>query len=136
MKFKYLAGALALPLFLVGCQGDDEYTYSIEGTVKYRQLDFNCEKPKEMGFLAATSSGGSGTKSSKTKTSKGSDNKAHAPVSVPDSPPKKVSKPQGVSCKTEYELYIANGDGLFEQDVTSEHYEKCTETKQFPDCTK
>lgn len=45
-----------------------------------------------------------------------------------------AKKPKG--CETEYELYIRNDDGLFEQDVRREDYDNCTEGEKFAACTE
>lgn len=52
------------------------------------------------------------------------------------SPPKYKVKPKG--CETEYELFIKNDKGLFEQDVREVDYSNCLARKRdlFPECTK
>lgn len=37
-------------------------------------------------------------------------------------------------CKTEHELEIRTSDGIFEEDVTVEVYELCTEGEKYPAC--
>lgn len=46
-----------------------------------------------------------------------------------------ASKPKG--CKEEYELFVRNRDGLFEQDVRKVDYERCSDKarEKFPACT-
>jgi len=160
VKVKYLAGALALPLVLAACGSSDDAAYDVSGTVKSKQIDYDCTKKSHamslvLGKGTGGSSGGrggsSGSKSgsssrggssgSKNGGSSSTQNKPPAPVAVPDLPQSPASKspaakPKGVSCSTEYELFIENKDGLFEQDVTSEHYERCAEKEKFPSCTK
>lgn len=50
-------------------------------------------------------------------------------------PPKYKSKPKG--CRNEYELFVRNKDGLFEQDVRQVDYERCSDKPRelFPACT-
>lgn len=51
----------------------------------------------------------------------------------------KVQHPANLSgCETEYELFVKNADGLFEQDVRKVDYDKCTDSgrESFPSCTK
>lgn len=46
-------------------------------------------------------------------------------------------RPSGCTrSSAEYELYVKNDDGLFEQDVTSDHYKRCAKGEKFPSCAK
>jgi hypothetical protein len=51
-------------------------------------------------------------------------------------PPKESKRPEG--CETEYEVFVRNGDGLFEQDVRKVDYIHCSDQvrEQFPACTE
>jgi hypothetical protein len=51
-------------------------------------------------------------------------------------PPKGPKRPKG--CETEYEVFVRNGDGLFEQDVRKVDYVHCSDQvrEQFPACTE
>lgn len=51
-------------------------------------------------------------------------------------PPKYKHKPKG--CHEEYELYVKNREGLFEQDVREVDYDRCSDKarESFPACTK
>lgn len=128
---------------------------------------FVAGKGKGTGPSARKSSGGSTKSSSKTKdqgsrpstATKAPTAKAKTPgpaASVPTAPnrgvtlskkpdkpervikvkpPKYKSKPRG--CRNEYELFVRNKDGLFEQDVREVDYDRCSDKPRelFPACT-
>jgi hypothetical protein len=51
-------------------------------------------------------------------------------------PPKGSKRPEG--CETEYEVFVRNSDGLFEQDVRKVDYDHCSDQvrEPFPACTE
>lgn len=75
---------------------------------------------------ATRASGGVKLKKKPAKPEKVKGDKAPKPLYA--------KKPKG--CETEYELYVRNDDGLFEQDVRREDYDNCTEGEKFAACTE
>lgn len=156
-----LIAAPALALALTACTGAD---YQINGKVAAKHAEWDCAdaealtlngdtiapvaqqgtagtggtrpKPKppapkvDNGSTTTTGGGGNSVKIKKPKKVKVS--------AIPDGQEAlPVNPPKGKkSCKPDYELYVRNNTGTFEQDVISEHYDRCTEGEKFPACTK
>lgn len=100
----------------------------------------------EMMAFEAGSGGGKGG-SRKSTGNSGSSNDAPSvdttkpsktPTLVPPTsyPPQKSgsSGGKGKSCKTEHELEINTGEGVFEEDVTAEVYGLCDKGEKYPAC--
>lgn len=161
-KFPMFAvGAVAsASLVLTGCGGGDDKAsapeYEVTGKVDTRWIEYKC-KNLSLGMDNVAFVQSSRPKKDKDKDDKKKDKKekksadptkkassspsASAPspvkVSAKDVPTGKPKKPRGYSpkyCTAEYELFIKNGDGIFEQDVPYAHYEKCTEDEKFSSC--
>jgi hypothetical protein len=101
----------------------------------------------EMTAFEAGSGGGKGG-SRKAPSNSGTSN------NTPKAPPVDMTKPtkapstkaptgntgggstggKGKSCKTEHELEINTGEGVFEEDVTAEVYGLCDEGEKYPAC--
>lgn len=155
-------GTCVLLLGLCGCKSD-AYTYDVSGTVEGAQVDYECGEDPSLNMVAfnvlsaratkkpGSESGGNGSGSTSRRTGtpvpKAKPSKSPAGVkldkkpekperinSVPKSP--KFTTPQK-GCEVEYELFVRNDDGLFEQDVREVDYTKCSdvESEEFPACT-
>jgi hypothetical protein len=158
-------GAASLVLTSSACSGS-AYEYDISGVVQSGQIDYDCPRHlsmEDMGFITGSGDGKSPSKRSssssssrRSKSTKKADRagpevrvksspKSGARLSKkPDKPqritgipkPRYVKKPRGCAVD-DYELYILNGDDLYEQDVRRVDYDKCLDTKHehFPRCT-
>lgn len=154
-----IAGALALS----GCS-NESYEYELSGTVEAGQVDYDCPNDLAMAPVALSKPNPgprSGAKQEKRKTggahtskTPGKETKSSSPKNVPDDgvklskkpeKPERIrkvpavkhaSKPKG--CEVEYELFVQNSEGLFEQDVRQVDFDKCMDEKRepFPACTK
>lgn len=141
-------GAVSASLALAGCSGKSESpdgSYEVKGKVHSKWIDYECKKHTPlMGtvvFMARTPKPRpkEEKKSKETREDVSPDRKTPKPVRIPASevPTGKPEKPRGFSakkCSTEYELYIENEDGVFEQDVSYEDYEKCDKGEKFSRC--
>lgn len=161
----FLVTTTAVTLSLSGCS-NKTYGYAISGVVEAGQVDYDCPGDPSMdpvGFVAASSKPQKGPSSNprpavkvtpaaapttrltpaasssvspSRKTVKLS-KKPGKPKRVPAVPiAKHLTPPKG--CEVEYELFIRNPDGLFEQDVRQVDYTRCLDAERegFPGCTE
>ncbi|MER6605894.1 hypothetical protein ABT282_08260 [Streptomyces sp. NPDC000927] len=151
--------AAVLSLTLTACGGDHQY--KLKGRVESKQIDQDCHTsrsgnlnafslPMKTGGSSGSRSGGgnsSGSRSGGGSSSSGGgvslDKKPSEPRKVDSLPPipdgpdmDHPRKTASKSCKPEYELFIRNSEGIFEQDVTADHYRKCDKREEFPRCTR
>ncbi|MCP9209670.1 hypothetical protein [Streptomyces cucumeris] len=154
MKNKIALLSTSIVVALLGTSGcsSEAYEYEVSGVVEDGRLDYDCPnslsmesasfviRAKGRSSTSAKAGGRSrgGSSSSRSKTSSGSKlpNKPTEPERVPKIPSRGHGK-KSKGCKVEYELYIKNSDGLFEQDVRQVDYDKCLDRKRerFPACT-
>lgn len=152
-------GAVAsASLALTGCGGGDDKAaapeYAVTGKVDTRWIEYECKNVAlsmdNVAFVQTSKPKKDSTKDTKKEKEKKGDTSTKKPSATPTpaaSAPVKVSpgqvptgkpkKPRGYSpkyCTTEYELFIKNGDGIFEQDVPYAHYAKCEEDEKFSSC--
>lgn len=153
----FSGGIAALALALSAC-GSDSYEYQVSGVVEAAQVDYDCHglSMEAAAFVVkpvprrtaktskpATKRQGSGSGTSSGTVRKAPSNKGVKLTKKPDKPervfkvPTVKYKTKRHGCKNEYELFVRNRDGLFEQDVRKVDYDKCLDRKRepFPRCT-
>ncbi|MBD3004771.1 hypothetical protein [Streptomyces sp. 5-10] len=144
---------VVLGLALTACNNKDSTPeHDVKGKVEAKQIDVDCHAKRHSMSLSSFSlplkppgrgsSGSGGTKSGKSDGGVKTGKKPQAPKkvdklpSVPDGPDYKPGKKPGKSCKPEYELFIKNSEGIFEEDVEADHYDQCDKGEKFPECVK
>jgi hypothetical protein len=146
--------APALTLTLAACGGN--YSYAVSGHVVGKKIDWDCDGHAMAPVAFTRTSRGSGAGTRKNGTTRKNPSIPKAPANgsggvplkkQPHQPrklggftlphlPKATKRPKGCSHgSADYEMFIKNDDGIFEQDVTSEHYERCEGGEKFPACT-
>lgn len=146
----------ATALLLIGC-GDEgqKNKYDIKGTVTARNIDYDCTRVQGRAATKALTAPGKnsgGTSGGRSSTSGGSGSNsgnrngggggAHKALPKPKKINPKViphggdqaAIPANSSCTKDYELYVKNHEGVFEQEVPSRHWIPCEEKKKFPRC--
>jgi hypothetical protein len=139
------ATAVAGVVLLGACNdGGAKPAAQLKGSVVGKHIE-KCDI--EMMAFEAGSGGGKGG-SRKAPSNSGTSN------NTPKAPPVDMTKPtkapstkaptgntgggstggKGKSCKTEHELEINTGEGVFEEDVTAEVYGLCDEGEKYPAC--
>lgn len=154
-----VSGVLALS----GCS-KPSYEYEMYGIVTSGQVDYDCPADVAMAAVGYVAGPKPKPNTNGSHSQEGPGKKPTPSKRVPDSviPAKKPSgkgvkldekpdKPERINtipavkhskkskgCKAEYELFVENPDGLFEQDVRKVDYDKCMNEKRepFPACTK
>jgi hypothetical protein len=154
----FAVGAVAsASLVLTGCGGDDSTSsapkYDVTGKVDTKWIEYECKNlalsMDNVAFVESSKPKKDKDKKDKKKEDKGDTStkkpsstptaSAPAPVrvspgQVPKGDPKKPKNYDSKYCTTEYELFIKNGDDIFEQDVPYSHYIKCEEDEKFSSC--
>lgn len=148
----------SLVLAATGCSGGQngkdvqDAEYAVSGTVYSKWIYYECDSVHlSMDTVAFSRPTPKRTKDTDDSGTSNSTKKPSAPagsgktfVSKPVKVPRgkvptgKPKKPRGYSkskCSTEYELYIKNGDGIFEQDVLYTDYATCDKGEKFTRCT-
>lgn len=144
---------------LTGCSSAERDGYRVSGKVTARHIDYDCKSVQGRALSQAvtrpsggtSSSGGSsgragtgsGSRGASGRTSGSASGGGNGPsIAKPrkimpgDIPRAPGARPRNTShCRTEYELFIENSEGTFQQTVTADHYRRCGKGEKFSACT-